>query len=477
MSATGGRFKIVSKTAVLGLGVLAAPLGSLFCGGCSSGDPGGNQSSATTTPTSFREIDDCGVVTENSLLGSDLTTAGDTCLRVAASGIEIDGNGHRISATQFAISWDTGVQPSNVTIRNVISSAGLQIFGESANGNRVESSTFGDVGIFMGSDNQVENSTMTRLVVRGVGANDVHHAVIRNNEIAGDNIRLVEFVTTDDTSRPCGQGAHEFTGNHVVGHAAPPLAGNTAPPDQVLLLLLCSQQMTVSGNLIESDPDHPGHGIHIRDDADDNLIENNEIHLPQAIGGIFVASGSAPRQHPHGNTVRGNFVETGGGGPALWVQAHDATQNVFEQNVFQSNGDPAGWLNGVQNRLTHNTFFNGGVGPALRLDDLRSPGNIYSSNIFDHSGSNTVDFSGDQPDLPAYQGDFNIFFNRAGPIGFGGLSFAQWRSQTGQDGNSKEMDPQFCAASSGDFKLKSSSPALGAGAGGTDAGAFPAGCS
>ena len=485
--------------------------------GCSSGGSG-------TSTSALRVINDCGVVSESSRLGSDLATSGATCLTVAASGIEIDGAGHRISASQFAISWDPDVQPSNVTIHDVISSAGLQIFGENADGNVIERSTFGDVGIFRGDDNRIENSSMTRLVVNGQGANDVHHAVIRNNEIAGDNIRLVEVLTTGDASLPCGRGDHELTGNHIIGHAAsagaacddsgspcagsslgtapsascctgccntvlPMLSGmcvpaaqcgapapSSQPPDQILLFLLCGNHMTISGNVIESDADHPAHGIHIRDEADENIFEDNQIRIPLAIAGIIIASGSPPRQHPRANTFHGNIVETGAGGPALWVQAHDATDNVFEQNLFQTTGDPSGWLDGVQNQVDHNTFYNGGVGPALRLDDLRSPGNTFTSNVFAHSGQNTVDFAGNQPVISAYQGDFNVFSNRAGSASFGGRSLAQWRSDTGQDADSSEADPQFCSASGGDFKLEFSSPAVGAGKDGTTAGAFPAGC-
>jgi hypothetical protein len=461
--------ELVARGVVIAL--LSAALAMPGMIGCSSGRGDSNRTS-TAAPSSFRAINDCGVVSENSRLGSDLVSTGDTCLTVAASGVEIDGDGHRISAGQFAISWDTRAQPSNVTIRNVISSAGLQIFGENADGNVVEQSTFGDVGIFMGNDNRIENSTMTRLTVMGKGTNDARHAVIRNNEIAGDNIRLVQLRTTDDPSQPCGRGDHEFTGNHILGHAT----SAAQPPDQILLFVLCGNHMTISGNVIESDGDHPAHGIHMRDEADENVVADNQIRIPQAIAGIIIASGSAPRQHPRGNTFRGNLLQTGGGGPALWVQAHEAAANVFEQNVFQTNGDPAGWLDGLQNQISHNTFYNGGVGPALRLDDLRSPGNVFSSNVFSHSGSNTVDFAGTEPDLTAYRGDFNVFFNSSGSVSFAGRSFAQWRSETSQDGNSIEAEPRFCAPSSGDFKLQFSSPARGAGAGGTDAGAFSAGC-
>jgi hypothetical protein len=70
-------------------------------------------------------ITECGVVSENSQLGSNLETSGGTCLTVAASGITIDGGGHRITAAEFAVFWDTNVQPSNVMVRNVVSSAGL----------------------------------------------------------------------------------------------------------------------------------------------------------------------------------------------------------------------------------------------------------------------------------------------------------------------------------------------------------------
>jgi hypothetical protein len=77
--------------------------------------------------------------------------------------------------------------------------------------------------------------------------------------------------------------------------------------------------------------------------------------------------------------------------------------------------------------------------------------------------------------LAAYRGNYNGFFNSSGPVTFGqyGADLNLWRT-TQQDLQSVEADPEFVAPQSGDLTLGQQSALRGAGADGTDPGAFPA---
>ena len=142
-----------ARCLVLAIGALAGLAPS--CGSKDSGGAGAGGGAPAQQSTQLRSIDQCGRVTESVQLSSDLSTPSGACLTVAANGVTVDGNGPRITAGQFAVAL---VDRSNVIVRNVVSNQGVQFYGGQANGNVLEDSTVGKVGVYMGDDTVIRNN-------------------------------------------------------------------------------------------------------------------------------------------------------------------------------------------------------------------------------------------------------------------------------------------------------------------------------
>jgi len=225
-------------------------------------------------------ITSCGRVTQNVQLANDLVTTNSSCLTVGASGVTIDGAGHRITAATYAVQL---VNFSNITVKNIVTDQVLQIYGPTADNNLVTDSKLGLVGIYAGDDNVVQNSTLKKLKIYPVGKDFPQREVITGNVISSvltqAEEKLVEVVTgTDGTldtdgTYVCGSGEHTITNNQIIGTVVP--ATSTVEPE--LFYMRCGRNSTVSGNTIRSG--QLAVGILVRDGADDNLFENNTVEV------------------------------------------------------------------------------------------------------------------------------------------------------------------------------------------------------
>jgi hypothetical protein len=465
-----------SRSSSLLLGVLAAlPLscgGGGGLGGSSDPAPSGARDAPIVPPVdasqpTLRSIDQCGRVTTSGQLSSDLSTTAGACLTVAANGVTIDGNGHRITAGQFAVAL---VDRSNVIVRRVVSDQGIQFYGAEANGNVLEDSSVGAVGIFMGDDTVIRNNRMTAFNISGLSNDPPLRGHVTGNTIEGLRKVLVHISPAGDGTDLCVRSDHEFTNNFV--HSTRP----TAPGDSetALLYLRCGTHNRVSGNTFRSEG--LARGMYLRDEADDNTIEHNTVWIDQSDRGAFhMSSGNADKHHPRGNVIRGNFFRADGG-RSIWIQARGFRDNTFTGNVFWSDfAEGARVAGGTGNVFDHNTFVNRATGNLLLLEAFVPPGNSYTANIFENSGSSVYDLSG-AFDLSGYHGDDNVFFNRDGQVVFDSKKdLSAWQTATGADGNSLEADPQFLDPENGDFRLSATSPARGKASDGGDAGAGAAG--
>src|SRR5438552_2419692 len=135
------------------------------------------QTSSTPLP-----ISSCGRVVQSVRLTNDLTTTANSCLTVAASGVTIDGAGHRFTAVLYAVQW---FDQSNVTVKNVVSDRTLQIYGAKASRNLVTDSTFNLIAIYGADDNVIQNSTMKKLKIYPIGTNPAQREVVTGNTISG----------------------------------------------------------------------------------------------------------------------------------------------------------------------------------------------------------------------------------------------------------------------------------------------------
>jgi hypothetical protein len=460
----------LSSPLLLAFGVL-----SLQCGGGS--DDSGAAPSENTAPA--RAITECVDVIENVRLDADLSTADDSCLAVKASNVTVDGNGHHITAGTFAIQW---IDQSGVTVKNVLSEQALQISGAASSGNMVRDSTFGSVAVFQGDDNVIRNSRMQKLAVHGESGDPAQRMTITENVIEGTlNAReqkLVEIVTgTDGTFETdgtihCAEAAHQITNNQILGTVV-------ADVEPELLNYRCGTGSTISGNTIRTG--QRAAGILLRDGADGNLIENNDVRIGDGNeGALLIQAGSAGYHQPRDNTIIENVFRVDAG-RAFWLQAGATRGNRFMGNLFRSDSGTVETVRltdgtGVDTSFDHNTFHRAGQGVLVVFRDLGPGINRFTSNIFSYGGGANGVFGFDHlQSFAGYTGDHNVFFDQGGAVTFGASSdtLCEWISATGQDQSSLEGDPRFVNPAGDDFGVASDSAARCAGENATDAGAFP----
>jgi len=455
--------------------LLAIGLLSLQCGG--SSDDSGAAPTDDTAPA--RAITECGDVIDNVRLDADLSTADESCLIVKTNNVTVDGNGHHITAGTFAIQW---IDQSGVTAKNVLSDQTLQIYGTKAGGNLVTDSTLGLVAIYGGDDNVVQNSTLKKLKIYPIGTDPAQREVVKGNIISSaltqPEEKLVEIVTgTDGTFETdgtihCAEAAHQITNNQIIATVVSDL-------EPELLNIRCGTGSTISGNTIQTG--QRAAGILMRDGADDNLIENNDVRIGDGNeGALLIQAGSAGFHQPRGNTFAGNVFRVDQG-RAFWLQADATRANSFTGNLFRSDGGTVETVRltdgiGVDTSFDHNTFHHAGQGALVVFHDLGPGINRFTSNIFSYGGAANAVFAFDHlQSFAGYTGDHNVFFNQSGAVTFGtsAETFCEWRSGTGQDQSSIEGDPRFVNPAGDDFGVASDSAARCSGENATDAGAFP----
>ena len=408
----------------------------------------------------------CGDVYGSVVLGADLVGTQGNCLTVMANGVTIDGNGHRISAPGFAIAW---IDRSDVTVENVVSSKGIQIYGANANRNVVANSTFGSVAIYMGDDNVVRDSKIGSLVVKGLYNQPPLRTVITGNTIEGPAAKLIYFSPDGDGQVLCARSDSLIENNFI--HSTFDAATNTE--DYVLLYLRCGTHNTIADNTMVSHG--RARGIYMRDNADDNLIQGNSVWINQGDRAAFhFSTGNIDKHAPRNNVIDHNVFRADAT-RSIFIQSPGFQGNIFTRNLFWSNAAQGAWIaGGTANVFDHNTFFNGpSSGFLLVFQNVTAPGNSYTNNILAGSGWSLFGFSGSF-DVRGYHADYNVF-SWQGVQPYGQAALASWRQQTGADAHSIAADPLFVDPSVGNFQLQAGSPALTTASDGGAAGAFGAG--
>jgi len=408
---------------------------------------------------SYRPLTSCGDVRESVRLDADLSTTAPVCLTVRTRGVTIEGAGHRVQAGQFAVL----ANHARVTVRNLISPAGVQIYGAGATGSRLENSQVGRVGVYMADDVTLIGNRMAMLAVQGLHEDPPLRTVVTGNTIGSKAERLVYLSPNGDGRVACVRSEIVFRENVVQSMPAPPARG------AVLFYLRCGSHNSIVGNTFRS---ANATGILMRDEADANLLERNVVWVNTSVrAALHLISGNVDKHHPRDNVFRNN-VFRGERARSVWIQSRKFAANTFTGNVFWGAApEGARIAGGSRNVFDHNTFVNDAAGNSVVIEAFHAPGNTYTSNIFVHEGGAFFRLSG-VTDFAGHHGDHNVFFSRTGPAVFHrGWSLAQWRSRSGADASSIEADPLFTNPGGGDFSLRAESRARGAGAGGSDAGA------
>lgn len=201
----------------------------------------------------------------------------------------------------------------------------------------------------------------------------------------------------------------------------------------------------IRGNVIFS---NHANGIHLNGDLSqggdgiisDALIENNVIYDNGTGGGSGINGDGIQGATIRNNLLFGNHASgislyrIDAGGPAK--------NNIVVANTIVNAADSRWALNiqdgAINNQVRDNILFN------------------------DHPSHGAIDVSTNS--LPGLVSDYNVvkdLFSIGGTF----VSFAQWKAQTGQDAHSKVATPAatFASVASGDYRLKSTSPAVDAG--------------
>lgn len=239
--------------------------------------------------------------------------------------------------------------------------------------------------------------------------------------------------------------------------------------------ILCSggQRSKISENLFTENSAYAGGGAAVTGGAAADLYDNEFRHNRAFLGGaVFCIDDNG--HTISGNRFLGNFAGGGGGGIYYYHGGvAEVTGNLFVDDTSDHGG-------GVDNsdrqnlHLTHNTFdrcvagIGGGGGNAAWWAHGAPIGGTFRNNIVtDTKGLSGGGALGCDPDIVGLVGiDYNDFFNNTPADHF--------RFAAGP--NDIFDDPMYCDAGNGDYHLVSGSPSAGTGEGGSDRGAFSAGC-
>lgn len=402
------------------------------------------------------------------VIANDLTASGGLpCLSPSVDNITIDGNNKTITTNggnALAISNHKGI-----TVRNLTTNGGFVIDGDLADNNLLDGITStGSVAIYDGDGNVVNNSIIGGYLAFGRNANAVTGEALMNSTVEGSAPDLVEIVGSEQA--PCPRGDHLIMNNTFTNNQS-----GTPTDAWATLRIRCTTNSTVTGNIIHSTGS--AIGLYLRDDSNDGRYEGNTFWTSSAEA-LRIASGNADKGNPSRNTFRNNIFRAENAS-SFYIQGI-GTGNQFLYNIVWGTSDDSGatLTGGFGNAYDHNTFYVTGSNHRAFYMTYRDgpPADTFTNNIVDYNGPFAFKFDGFAFDR--LTSDYNLFRNRSGAVTFEGYgSLASWRTQSAaagdaEDAHSIEADPLFNNPATGNFSLKDSSPARGAGSGGTDIGAY-----
>jgi hypothetical protein len=240
--------------------------------------------------------------------------------------------------------------------------------------------------------------------------------------------------------------------------------------------VLCSggQRSTISDNLFTENSAYAGGGAAMTGGASADLYDNEFRSNRASLGGaVFCIDDDG--HTISGNRFLGNYAGGGGGGIYYYHGGiAEVTDNLFVDDTSNHGG-------GVDNsdrqnlHLTHNTFdrcvagiANGG-GNAAWWANGAYIGGVFKNNIVTHTESVSGDGGSigcDGNIVGTVAIDFNDFFDNSPADVF--------RFSAGP--NDIYEDPLYCDPANGNYHLAAGSPSAGTGEGGSNRGAFDAGC-
>lgn len=422
-----------------------------------------------TSPGSYRLANDISGSTGN----------GQSCINIQSSDVTIDGNGKTITTTgDYAVlDLADSTTLTNLTVSNFTSNKGVWIY-RSASHVTFDHVTIGGLLAQAADHVTITNSTINGNVSMGnLATENLEYTTFTGNTVTGSNDRLAVFSGDGHTVGNCDTTGYVINNNTFTNTIT------DTSNNPLTLFLSCTENGSFSNNTVISTGQATG--LLIRDGYSHNTISGNTIHVNQAVndtrGAMAFVSGSSGGPSMF-NTLSGNVV-IGDNAKALFM--YDATGtgttgNVFQNNLFISNSgsgnqefyttsDPSN-----PNVFSHNTFVERGTGSAFTfpddgvVDGMKNT--VMHDNIFVAASGSVI--GGSTAIRSGFVANHNLYRNRSGVANFSGFTgFSNWASNVG-DTNSLEADPLFVDYANGNYHLQAGSPALGAGTGGSNIGAY-----
>ena len=348
--------------------------------------------------------------------------------------------------TQLA--GDVWVAPtSGVAVKQVFADGTRMFKSAQTDPALVEPGAFGwfpgvGLAVNVGGGNPATHSLAVSVRRHGFLINGRSHVIIDGFTVRHAEDKGIEVLNGTDVT---------LRNNTIVGS----FAGGIALED-------CSGVL-VQGNRV-SDSNH--HGIEFRAGVTNSVIERNEsfgnAHMGEAWAtGIYLASSS-------GNTIRSNRTHHNQDS-GIEIQS-GSNDNLVLQNASWSNGDHGfALLYATGSRLLNNTAWgNSTEGFSIEGNSTSTlVRNSISVNLSIEPGSYCLFV--DTSSLPGLDADHDVYWNIADqpPVRLGTAVYktvAAMQAATGMGLNSFGADPRFVSAATGDFHLRTDSPAIDAAA-------------
>lgn len=410
----------------------------------------------------------CGTITTDVILGANLRAATGDCLTIGANNITIDGNGKTITVSSNSRVASL-MNRSGVTFKNLRSKAGIQIYGEAANDNRIENSTLGGVAVYMGDNTTITGNHLTSVAIQGLYNNPATRATITDNVVKSSANRLVDIVTGGDGTRLCVEGYHLIARNQLINTA------KTMDPDApITLYYRCSKSSTIADNYLRATG--IAQGIRMRDEADGNTVTGNTVITNTSDrGALMLSSGNVDKGFSSNNVFSDNTFR-GLQSRSLFVQAQGAN-NRYERNLFWSGAYEGAFVNvGPSTVFDHNTFVGTSTASKSRgiTWDNHDTGSLqFTNNIVMQPSPAGYLYGFDGFTTSVYRGDYNLFWQAPSGLLFGSFgNLTGWQNSSGDDGASQLADPKIRSIRQGDLTLQATSPARGSASDGSDLGAY-----
>lgn len=204
------------------------------------------------------------------------------------------------------------------------------------------------------------------------------------------------------------------------------------------------------------------------------VLEHNEIHGTGS--GIFLkATGDSPARF----TIRNNHISNVSGSAIAVHRSPNTPQEpiLIYQNIIRDSNYciniwayDQGSTDPKNTRIVNNTLVNCNVGIWASNNLVNNAGHLVQNNIVQNARDYAVNFAGAVSNLSSSRIHFkhNLYYNnsRFAIVYSTNHTLASWRNTFGQDSDqpaSVEANPAFVNAANLDFRLQSSSPAIGAG--------------